>query len=186
MIYMWQTLNTFDSQILFWIQENIRNDSATVFWEFMTDLGNTGLLWIFMALFLLLRKKTRQTGLAASLAIAINTVISNGILKLWVARPRPFLTYTDLTPMIPPPTDFSFPSGHTSCAFAVAFVLYEYLPKRYSIPILAVAAFIGLSRLYLGVHYPSDVLAGVLIGFAVAKIAVRLIQYIGSRHWRST
>lgn len=186
MICMLQTITSLDSQILFWIQQNIRSDSATLFWEFMTDLGNIGILWIFVTLILLFRKKTRTAGITAALAILMDTVISNGILKTWIARPRPFLTYTDIMPIIPPPTDFSFPSGHTAIAFAVAFVIYELLPRRYSIPALVTAALIGMSRLYLGVHYPTDILAGILIGFAIAKTAVWLIQKMGSHHWLST
>lgn len=182
---MLQAVTTLDLQILLWVQQNIRSDTATAFWECMTDLGNMGALWIAVTVALWLRRKTRFAGAAASLAMLMDAVISNGLLKLWIARPRPFLAYTEITPLISPPADFSFPSGHTAFAFAVAFVIYELLPKRYGIPALVTAAFIGISRLYLGVHYPTDVLAGMLIGFVVAKTAVLLMQKMKSGRWLS-
>lgn len=173
---MMQRIADLDFQVLLWIQQNIRGEDATDFWESMTDLGNMGAIWIAIALALFVYRRTRLCGATAMLAIVINTLVSNVILKNWVARPRPFLTHPELHPLIHLPTDFSFPSGHTSCAFAVAFVIYALLPKRYSIPALLVAAFVGLSRLYLGVHYPTDVLAGVLIGLGAAMLAIWCVR----------
>lgn len=143
MISMMQTMTFLDAQLLLWIQQNLRSDAATVFWEFMTDLGNMGFLWILITVGLLIRSKTRSIGLTAALAIVLNTVISNGILKLWVARPRPFSTFTEIIPLITPPVDFSFPSGHTSSSFAVAFVLFALLPRRWGVGALVTAALIS-------------------------------------------
>ena len=178
---MVHTLTTLDPQILLWVQQHMRGDVATMFWESMTDIGNLGLIWMFISLFLFVRKKTRITGTTAFLAIFMDLVVSNGILKPLIARPRPFLAYTDIVPIISPPADFSFPSGHTAIAFAVAFVIFEMMPKRYGIPALFLAVLIGLSRLYLGVHYPTDVLGGILIGCLVAKTAVWLIGKCAAR-----
>lgn len=180
---MIQRIADLDFQILLWIQQNIRGEDATDFWESMMDLGNLGAIWLAIALALLVYRRTRLCGAAAMLAIVLNTVVSNVILKNWVARPRPFLTHPELHPLIHLPTDFSFPSGHTSCAFAVAFVICAMLPKRYSIPALLMAAFVGLSRLYLGVHYPTDVLAGMFIGLGVAKLSVWIVHRCAGR-WR--
>lgn len=173
---MMQTITILDSQILLWIQQNLHTNGATAFWEFMTDLGNKGFLWILIILGLLIRKRSRFVGLTASLAFVMNTLVCNGILKHLVARPRPFSMFTDIVPLIMPPTDFSFPSGHTSISFAIAFVLYALLPRRWGIPAVVTAFLIGLSRLYLEFHYPSDVLAGAIIGFAVAKLAVGFMK----------
>ena len=173
---MMQMITALDARLLLLIQQDLHSEAATVFWEFMTDLGNMGILWIFIILLLLCRRRTRLTGWTAALAFLLNTVACNGILKLWVARPRPFTVFTEIVPLIPPPADFSFPSGHTSCAFAVAFVLYALLPRRWGVTALVTATLIGLSRLYLEVHYPTDVLVGVLIGFAAAKLALWIME----------
>ena len=169
---MWDAWSAWEAEILLWIQQYMRSDIATLFWEEITDLGNGGLIWIILAVGLCLYKKTRGVGATAALAILLNVIVTNGILKLWVARPRPFTTFEAINPLIAPPADFSFPSGHSACSFAVAFVLYQLLPKRYGIPALGLAACIGLSRLYLGVHYPTDVLAGVGIGCLAAEMAI--------------
>lgn len=178
---MMQRIADWNFQVLLWIQQNIRGEDATDFWESMTDFGNMGAIWIAIALALFVYRRTRLCGATALLAIVINTLVSNVILKNWVARPRPFLTHPELHPLIHLPTDFSFPSGHTSCAFAVAFVIYALLPKRYSIPALLLSAFVGLSRLYLGVHYPTDVLAGLLISLGVAKLSIWIVHRCAGR-----
>ena len=172
MITMIEAWSAWEAGLLFWMQQHIRSDMATVFWEEITDLGNAGMIWIILAVGLIVYKKTRVVGITAALAILLNVVVTNGILKLWVARPRPFTTFDALIPLIAPPPDFSFPSGHSACSFAVAFVMYRLLPKKYSIPALVLAALIGLSRLYLGVHYPTDVLAGASIGCLAAEMAI--------------
>lgn len=173
MLDLW---STWESAALLWIQMHLRSEGATAFWESMTDLGNSGFLWIAIVMALLVWKKTRQVGTTAFLSLVINVAVTNGLLKLWVARPRPFTTYEEIIPLIAPPLDFSFPSGHSAASFAVAFVLYQKLPRKYGIPALAVAVLIAFSRLYLGVHYPSDVLAGVMVGFLASQAALYLMK----------
>ena len=173
---MLQFSTNLDYQVLIWIQQNLRGSMATDFWESMTDMGNAGIFWLAVIVILLVRKKTRFAGAASFLALCLDVIITNGILKLLIARPRPFLTNTDITPLIPPPAGFSFPSGHSVSSFAVAFVLYQLLPKRYGVPAVIIAVLIALSRLYLGVHYPSDVLAGMIIGLVISKTAIWLTK----------
>jgi undecaprenyl-diphosphatase len=93
-----------------------------------------------------------------------------GYLKKAVMRPRPFLEIPALEPLIKRPKGFSFPSGHTTLAFAVAFIISRILPKRYSIPAFLMAALVAFSRLYLGVHYPTDILGGICIGYVAGMI----------------
>ena len=93
-----------------------------------------------------------------------------GYLKKAVMRPRPFLEIPALEPLIKRPKGFSFPSGHTTLAFAVAFIISRILPKRYSIPAFLMAALVAFSRLYLGVHYPTDILGGICIGYVAGLI----------------
>ena len=177
---MEQFISNSDINLLYFIQEHFRNDFLTPIFRFITDLGDMGLIWIISAVFFLIFQKTRSAGFAALLSITINFIITNGILKQWVARARPFETYPDIIPLISPPTDFSFPSGHTACAFALAFIVYKILPRIYGIPAITAAALMGFSRLYLAVHYPADVLMGVFAGAVSARLAISLLPYVRS------
>jgi membrane-associated phospholipid phosphatase len=178
-------ITNLDHELLLWIQENLRSDFATIFWEEITDLGNSGFVWILFSMILCLCRKTRLAGLSALAAFVIDGLLTNAILKNWMARPRPFVTYKDIIPLIPPPGGFSFPSGHTTSSFAVAFVFFELLPRKWGIPALLIAAGIAFSRLYLRVHYPTDVLGGILIGYIVSRIAIFLVKYLSSHSWNS-
>lgn len=153
-----------DISILLWIQENLRSDMWTPFWKAITFLGNGGWFWIATSVLLLLPRQTRMTGVLSLLSLGLGAIITNLWLKPMVARPRPYETWTDMVLLISRPSDFSFPSGHTCAAFACALILLWMLPRGQGIPFVILAALIGFSRLYLGVHYPSDVLGGFLVG----------------------
>ena len=98
--------------------------------------------------------------------------MTNLLLKNLVARPRPFAEIEALIPLIAKPTDFSFPSGHTTASFAVALVMVRMLPKKIGVPAVAVATLVAFSRLYLGVHYPTDVLVGLLVAAIGSSLSV--------------
>ena len=154
-----------EADILLWIQNNIRNDVLTPIFRFITTLGNAGVIWIVLSVGL---KKTRRVGLLALVSLVFSALIDNVILKNVVARTRPYEVIDGLTSLVGAQKDYSFPSGHTGSAFAAAVVMFRGLPKKYGIPILVFACLMGLSRLYVGVHYPSDVLGGALIGTGIA------------------
>ena len=107
----------------------------------------------------------------SALALLGSLIINNLILKNLIARIRPYEIINGLVPLIEKPTDYSFPSGHTGSSFAAACILYRKLPKRFGIPALILAILIGFSRLYLGVHYPSDVLCGIISGVGISYAA---------------
>lgn len=94
----------------------------------------------------------------------------NVILKNIVARTRPYDVIPGLVSLVGAQKDYTFPSGHTGSSFASAVVLCRMLPKRYGIPAVVLACLIGLSRLYVGVHYPTDVIAGAMIGTGIAFV----------------
>jgi undecaprenyl-diphosphatase len=98
-----------------------------------------------------------------------------------VQRPRPFVTFTDLKIIIPTPSEFSFPSGHTASSFAAASVFYKHLPRKIGIPAIVLAGLIGLSRLYVGVHYPTDVIAGVLMGIFLGWLAEKIVNSVSKK-----
>lgn len=170
------TLQRLDINILLWIQEHLRIDALTPFWKVITFLGNAGWFWIVLAVALLVTKKTRRTGIAALLSLAVGFLITNVLLKNIVARPRPFDAYTEIIPLITRPTDFSFPSGHTCASFACALIFFRMLPKKYGVPAVILAGMVAFSRLYLGVHYPGDVLGGFLVAVFASTLVYHLVQ----------
>ncbi len=173
---MLELITNADIQILLLIQENIRTPWLTPIVTFLTSLGNAGILWVLLSALLLIPKKTRKIGCASFIALFASLVINNLILKNLVARTRPYDAFQELAPLVTRPSDFSFPSGHTGSSFASAYVLWRRLPKTAGIPALVMAALIGLSRLYVGVHYPSDVLVGLLTGVLSGMLAQRIVK----------
>ena len=171
-------IQSLDYQILSFIVESVRSNFLTPIMLFITRLGDGGIIWLILATFCLLKKKTRPCGAAMLLSLVIGLLIGNLTIKPLVARPRPFLTYPELTNLVEQ-GGYSFPSAHAMSSFAAATVFYIFFLKcrhaAYGIPVLILAALIALSRLYVCVHYPSDVLCGTLLGIVIAIISVWLI-----------
>ena len=167
-----QSVQNLDGEILLLIQRYLRMDMLTPFMKSVTFLGNGGWFWILCAVVLLAVPKTRKTGYAAVLSLIFGVIVTNLLLKNIVARPRPFAEIEALIPLIAKPTDFSFPSGHTTASFAVALVMLRMLPKKIGIPAVVLAALVAFSRLYLGVHYPTDVLTGFVVALVGSSLAV--------------
>ena len=169
----------FDLPILDWIAENLWCPFLDTVMPRITHLGDSGAVWILLALVLLCIPKWRRTGLAMALALAIGLLLCNLTLKPLVARMRPFeyqLLYfgREIHLLIQAPTDFSFPSGHTIASFEAATVVL-LRSKIWGIPAMLLAALIAFSRLYLYVHYPPDVLASVVLGIGIGYLANYLV-----------
>ena len=173
---MLETLLNLDGGFLLFLQESVRNPILDNIMIFITSLGNGGMIWIAATIALLIPKKTRKAGVVSAVALLGSLIINNNIVKNIVQRPRPFVTFTDLQIIIPTPSEFSFPSGHTSSSFAAAAVFYRHLPKKLGIPSVILAGLIGFSRLYVGVHYPTDVIAGVIMGILLSYLAEYLVN----------
>lgn len=165
-----------DSSILLFLQERVRNPVLTPVLTGITTLGNAGAIWIGITIALCIWKKTRRIGIVCACSIVISFLFNNLMLKNLVGRIRPYELIAGLQPLVARPIDASFPSGHTSSAFSVAWVLLRNVPKKYGIPIVLFAAFMGFSRLYVGVHYPTDVLIGMISGIGCAYLAELLIK----------
>lgn len=158
-----------DIQILLFIQENIRNYILTPFFTLITN--EYFLYAILVVVLIYMFKKNDQTRKLAKetiIAFIICTVLFI-VLKLVFQRPRPFDAFNELVPLVDKPTDYSFPSGHTASAFICAFMVNDGLPKKYSILIIILAILAAFSRLYVGVHYPTDILAGIILAYIVYK-----------------
>lgn len=173
-----------DGNILLWIQENLRMEFLNPLVIFITGLGDFGKVWIGAAVVMLCFPQSRKAGILTVAALLTSLLVNNLIIKNIVARPRPWVDVEGLRILIRRPTDYSFPSGHTSSSFAAAVVIYKNavtwrtdswnIYSWIGIAALLLALGIGLSRLYIGVHYPSDVLCGALSGTIIALILCRL------------
>ena len=152
-------------RILDFIQ-SLRNPLFDSFFKLFTTIGNHGELWILIIVILLFTKRYRKIALFALGALILEVVLVEGIIKGIFERPRPFLLHENIQLIIPKPLGFSFPSGHTASAFAVATLLFlNKVPLRKTI--IGLAVLMGFSRLYVYVHYPTDVLAGMILGIGV-------------------
>lgn len=129
-----------------------------------TKLGDAGILWIALSLAMLFWKPTRKAGFLALCAMALGLLVTNITIKPLISRPRPWLDLS-LVPLVAEKDPNSFPSGHTCAAFAAGIIWLRALPWKWGRIAAVIAAMcMGLSRLYVGVHYPTDVLAGAVIG----------------------
>jgi len=170
-------MQSIDYTILNFIYNNCRTAWLDVLMPLISKLGDFGAIWIALAICFLISRKYRKTGIALCCTLMLDFIGCNGILKPFVARIRPFDIDTAIQLLIPRPTDFSFPSGHTAAAFATVSALY-FCRRKLWIATLVLALLIAFSRLYLYVHYPSDVAAGILIGFFFGFIGYKLTEYM--------
>ena len=176
----------FDWTVFQWVEKNLWNPVLDKIFPIITVFGNKGLFWIILALLLCMTKKYRRVGLIMAVAIIIDGVSVNLILKNVFERPRPFdleawkgaFQYPEL---IAKPTDYSFPSGHTVVCFAGAVSLFAADKKWMGVAGIILAILVGFSRIYLHVHYCTDVLAGVVIGILCGVIAMLIVNSIDKK-----
>ena len=158
-------IQQFDERALVWIAQNIRCALLDPLMKCYTQLGNTGMLFIVLAVVMLFFRQTRKAGVSALCAMLIGLVVVNFTIKPLVARARPWLVIENFVNLVPEHDPNSFPSGHTNAAFAFAIAVCAAGSKRWlKIAAVCAAVVMGLSRLYVGVHFPSDVLVGAAVG----------------------
>lgn len=166
---------TWEFAVLDFMQENLRSDVVDSMMVFITRLGNGGRIWIALAVILLLFKKTRRTGIIVTISLILELFLCNIVLKPLVARIRPFDVNDAVQLLISAPKDYSFPSGHTGAGFAVVAALYGSRSGLWK-PTLILASLIAFSRMYLYVHYPTDILGGILLGILTGWVATTVVS----------
>lgn len=160
-------IQSLDDTLLLWIQEHLRMSFLSIPMVFFSTLGNAGVFWIVLSIVLITLPRTRKYGMLALTSLFICFLFNNILLKNLVARPRPYKHLSELVMLMQAPSDYSFPSGHACSSFATSGALLWSMKKtwnRVRISCILLAALISFSRLYVGVHYPTDVLVGALIG----------------------
>ena len=200
----------FDRDLLIGIQHTLNADWLTPVMKFITLFGEAGIFWILMCLSLIIFRKTRRLGIICAFSLLLTFICCNLILKPLVDRVRPWVTFQMVNAMLPPPGDASFPSGHSANSMGPAWGMFiATMPvktaagrsydevrclgwkgegaspvtmHKWSIAAVVLALLVGLSRLYLGMHYPSDVVCGLLLGMIAATVVYKIILTIEDKH----
>ena len=170
----------FDLPILDWIAQHLWCPFLDAVMPVVTKLGNGGIFWIAVSVVLMLIPKYRKAGFSMGAALLMGLLLCNLTLKPLVARIRPYDYQLEhfgkvIPLLISAPHDFSFPSGHTIASFEAATALLLH-NKKLGIPAMVLAALVAFSRLYLYVHYPTDVIASILLGVGLAFLGTWLVK----------
>jgi len=186
-----------DAGFLLFIQEYIRSDFLNPIMKVLTHSGDKGILLIVLILAFLIIPRTRAIGIMSTISIVIEALLNNVLLKNLIARTRPYDEIEGLINLVGRQSDYSFPSGHTGAAFAVAGAMLVValfgLPmiektgefkredpsltfKLISVILIMYATLLAFSRMYVGVHYPTDVLCGLLLGLGTSAVAYLIYQ----------
>lgn len=175
-----ELLQALDGSVLLFLQETVRCAPLSALLLPLSLAGNAGILWIALCALLLCFKRTRKAGWLGLTSLLLCFLVNNCLLKVLVARPRPYTVLPTLEVIVNRPHDWSFPSGHACSSFAAACSLWRSLREKRLDWLrwcaLIVAFLIAFSRLYAGVHYPTDVLCGSLIGFIGSGLVWRYLS----------
>jgi len=176
-----ETLLSWDLNIVIWARDTLQHALWNPFWIFITTSGNKGAIWIALGLILLAIPKYRKMGILVLGSLFFSALICNIVLKNLIARPRPF-TYFPVELLVKQPHDFSFPSGHTSASFAAAYVLIKERFTIKNVPVYKIAfvlaVLISFSRLYLSLHFTTDIIGGICVGLLSGYLSLKVFQYI--------
>lgn len=166
-------LNIDKSVVMFF--QNMHNPIMNNIASFATTLGNLGIVWIIISMALLASKKYRKAGLVSIIALIIGGIVGELILKNLFQRERPFLVMEGINTLVKKPITYSFPSGHTTSSFTAMLSIVSNVKNKYiKMSVVILATLIIISRLYLGVHFLSDIIAGILLGYISYYTATRV------------
>ncbi|HHU87586.1 MAG: phosphatase PAP2 family protein [Pelotomaculaceae bacterium] len=173
--YLIESIKYLDASCFKWINGSLHNSFFDGLMPLLSYAGQGGLIWIALGLsfFIFGRRSWKNAALLMLLALFASFLVDEELLKNIFRRPRPFETFAGINLLVLPPDSYSFPSAHTANAFAAGLVLARKIPSVAG-PVLALALLIAFSRVYVGVHYPLDILAGALVGAACALFVLKL------------
>ena len=149
-----------------------------------TSTSDFGQIWILLGIVLVCIPKTRKLGAAVLVALALGALVTDLIVKPLLMRPRPCDVNPNVVMLVPRPHGSSFPSGHTTAAFAAfgALLFSKGSPRPLVIGVGIAAAIMAFTRLYCYVHYPTDVLAGLVVGLLAGLVAAKIAEAVVRRH----
>lgn len=168
-------MNNFELGILDFLAEHLGCPFLDFLMPIITLFGDGGIFWIALSVIFIAIPKTRKMGITMGLSLAVGFLIGNLFLKNVVGRIRPYDLNPNFALLVDRLHDYSFPSGHTLASFEAATAIFLY-KKRLGIAALLLASLIAFSRLYLYVHYPTDVLASIILGVGIAILCFRIIN----------
>ncbi|MBR6102882.1 MAG: phosphatase PAP2 family protein [Ruminococcus sp.] len=169
-------ITEFDLSVLHSL-ETIRNEVLTFILRVFTHLADAGIFWILLCAAMLIYPKTRKIGFYAAVALALQAILGEAILKHIVCRERPYYYEPWIDTIINRPITYSFPSGHTSSSAAVALSVFIQ-NRKMGAPLIVIALLVAFSRVYFMVHYPTDVICGIILGCLCAVITFFILGYI--------
>ncbi len=178
-------IQQWDFAVLDWIQANLRCAFLDFTMPVVSMYADHGIVLIGITVILLLIRSRRICGANILAGMAGGGIIGNLCLKNIIARSRPCWINPDISMLVAIPKDYSFPSGHTMHSFIVAMVLLHY-DKKLGIPALIMAVLVGLSRLYLYVHFPTDVMAGAALGTTIGILSTVVFDAVLKRKPQET
>lgn len=168
-----ELIQSIDFSVLDFIREHMSCKFLDIFLGIFTFIGNGGAVWITVTAAFLISKKHRRLGCVMAIGLVFCLLTGNLLLKLLVARERPFVVNPDIALVIDPPSGYSFPSGHTYSSFISAAIMAKY-SRRLAAAAIPAAVLIAFSRLYFYVHFPTDVLAGMILGIAFGLVIYKI------------
>ena len=172
-----ELIQSYDIYMLDVIHKIFVNGGTNAFWKIVTLFGDDGIFWIALGLLLVVFRRTRKDGTAMLIAIVTGFIVGNMVLKNAVGRIRPYDVNLLVPVVVEHLSDYSFPSGHTMASLGAALALF-YREKKAGIPAVVLAVLIMVSRLHLYVHYPSDVLGGLIVGTIAGVIATLISEHV--------
>ena len=169
-----------DAGVLMWIRDNLSCGFLDAVMPVISKICTADIIWFIAALLMIRDRRTRKAGTVLLLALVISILIANIILKPAVGRIRPY-DALDVPIIVSPSSEYSFPSGHTGSSAAASAAMLRELPLKIGIPAVILASLIAFSRMYLGVHYPTDIIGGALSGVLISYVSNWIVDLLYKR-----